>query len=388
MSTQERALQRSSENLAKTQKLAADIGAAGQAAAAALSHFDRLLEQSQAKPASGSDQQQFAQLLSDVALLEAAQYEAAGAVRQLETMDLRVKFAREGAQRDVSSPFLNRGLQATILQQMTLGSDQYLAQRSVVSQRHGELQGRAARLFDEMELQLKRLSTSIAPTAAAFTSPGAIANVRPWVMFTEGPSHIIESVFVGLQKAIRSAVAEFTWQITSSDAEHPGTCACVLQFHFNSLADDKRFGLSVPLAELLQLEGRDWQGLALARAEVDLPLRLCSAMGPLKSGSLSSGPRKIESLPQVLLTPTDGDTVPASVRVRAAVWDEQLAGFRFATEGAAPATLLWAPPATLSSSRDIPVVQPAQPKRIGFIHIPPVPLLEPFSVLKDLQLDD
>ncbi len=388
LSPQERALQRSSENLAKVQKIVAQISSAGQEAGAALSHFDQLLGQPQAKQASGPAGQQLAQLWVDVSALESAQRDATRAVRKLEAMESRVKFAREGAQRDVSSPFLDRGLQATILEQITQSSDQYLAQQSFVSQRHRELLGRAALLFDGIELQLDRLSAAIAKPPTTFTSPAAIANVRPWVMYSERSSQIIESAFVGLQKAIRSAVAEFTWQITSTDAGHPGTCACVLQFHFSSLAGDKRFGLSVPLAELYQIEGRNWQNLAAAGAEVDLPFRLSSAMGPLKSGSLSIAARKIESLPQVLLTPTDGNIVPARVRVRAAVWNKQLAAFCFTTEGAAPTTLLWTPAATLETHAETSTVAPSAPQQIGYFQTPPVPLPEPFSGLKAVQFDD
>lgn len=391
-SAQERALKSSSENLVKVQRIAADINSAGQAAAAALGHFDVLLGQLQAKQASGSEEKQLAELLRGVSSLESAQHNAVMAVRKLESLKLTVQFARDGAQRDLSSRFFDRGIQASILQQMTRSSDQYLAQLSVVTKRHGELHARATLLLDVAEQQLTRLFsiTGTGPTKAAntFSALATAANVRPYLMSVERPSQSIESQFVELQKAIRSAVGEFTWQITSTSGEHPGTYAGVVQFIFNNLSDDQRFGLSVPLSELVQIEGRNWQSLAAANAEVDLPFRMCSGTVASTPGSRFRGLKEIKELTQVLLTPTNGSIVPSNVRVRAAVWNEPLAAFRFMTEGTAPTTLLWTPAATLQNSHGAPAVQTNKPNRIGFFHSPCVPLLGSFSMLANVQFDD
>jgi hypothetical protein len=218
-SAAERALLSSNQNLAKVQKIAADVGVAEQAVETAFAHFDQLRG---ALP-SGIDE-----LQSNISSWEAAQQDALTAVRKFEFLKMRIQFARDDAQRSLGHPFLNAPLQQTVFQQITQTHDRYIAQLPVIAQRHGDLQTRVEAVLDAAEEQLVRqrslAGTGPTKTRTSVTAPAAFANARPHVLLN-GASSPGDSLLVTLQKAIRSAVAEFTWLITSG-TEVPAIRLC------------------------------------------------------------------------------------------------------------------------------------------------------------------
>lgn len=378
-SAAERALTSSKQNLAKVQKIAADVAVAEQAVETAFAHFDQL----QGTLPSGIDE-----LESQISSWEAAQQEALTAVRKFEFLKMSIQFAKDDAQRSLGRPFLDATLQQTVFQQITRTHDRYIAQLPVIAQRHRDLQTRVEAMLDAAEEQLVRMrslaGTGPTKTRTSVTAPAAFANSRPHVL-VNGASSPGDSLLVALQKAIRSAVAEFTWLITSGTEEHRGQYAAVLQFDFASRGADHRYGLSVPLTELLQIEGHDWQSLAATNAEVDVAFRMSTGTVATKPGTMFRGLKEILELSRVYITPTNGSVLSSKVRTRAAIWDEPLNRYSFTAEGLAPTTVSWLPPVALESSTP---VERNQPNRMGFIQTPPLPLLEPFVAIEEVQFDD
>ena len=382
-SAAERALRSSNQNLAKVQKLAADVAVAEQAVETAFAHFNQLLGAGGPTPAPGIDEQE-----SRISSLETAQLDSLGAVRKFEYLETGIRLARDDAQRSLGHPFLDAPLQQEVFQQITRTHERYITQLPVITQRHHDLRTRVVTMLDTAEEQLVRLrsmaGTSPTRTRSTFSAPEAFANARPCVMLN-GESPQDDGLLVGLQNSVRSAVAEFTWLITAGTEEHRGQYAAVLRFDFASRAADQRFALGVPLSELLQIEGLDWQALAAAKAEVDVAFRMSTGTVALKPGTTFRGLKEVLDQAQVYITPTNGSALSSKVRVRAATRDEHLNRYSFTAEGPVPTNVYWTPPTVLENSA------PAErnlPNRMGSIQTPPLPLLEPFIAIEEVQFDD
>ncbi|MEK1841284.1 MAG: S-type pyocin domain-containing protein, partial [Pseudomonas sp.] len=267
--------------------------------------------------------------------------------------------------------------------------DRYLAKLNEINQRLHRFQVDAEALLAVAQTQLvdQRYQQGAGPTQAGelLFAPLAFANARPGIFLDGGLSQPLETHRVALQKAIRSAVAEFTWQITSGAQDHQGQYAAVLQFEFTSRAEVGRYGLSVPLLELLPIEGQDWQDLAATGAEVDLPFRMSSGTYAVPPRTMSQGLREINTLLQVAITPTNGNVLSSRVRVRAAVWNEQMKTYCFTADGPAPAIVSWSEPAPLDATSTL---APAPEYRLGFLRSSPVPLLEAFNDMAAIRFDD
>ncbi|CAK9892123.1 MULTISPECIES: S-type pyocin domain-containing protein [Pseudomonas] len=385
----ERALANSSRQQEEVRKLDAGISKTAPAAVRALDQLDRLLTQLQAlqvAPAEEPVEQRLSTCVNDIAGLEQAQEEADSAVVGLQYYRSSVRFAKERAVRDVSNGFYDRAMQEIVLAQMTRISDDYGVQLSQASERHTILHARAMSLLDRLEEQHVRLvaATGTGPgnVARAFNAPVHGAQLRPCLLAGEGGTVASEEQMISLQSAVRSAVGEFTWQVTSTQEVHPGTYADVLQFVFNRIAVDHRFALTLPLVELLPIEGQPWHELAQAQASVELPMRLCSGTAAATADKRFKGLQEVTEFAQVRLTSTNGGKLPTEVRVRAAEWDEQAKVFRFTSEGVAPITLFWSPrPRVENPGRGVTLP-------VGLFHVPRVPPLEPFGQLADVRFDD
>ena len=100
---------------------------------------------------------------------------------------------------------------------------------------------------------------------------------------------------------------------------------------------------------------------------------------------MSRGLREINTLLQVAITPTNGNVLSSRVRVRAAVWNEQMKTYCFTADGPAPAIVSWSAPANLET---ISTLTPAPEYRLGFLRSSPVPLLEAFNDMAAIRFDD
>lgn len=377
---------RIAQSLAEVKKVAVDIAASKQAVEPAFGLFEQRIRHLRSQQSADVD---IRGREADIRSLETAEFESRLAVRRYEFWEMGLRFKRDAAQRDLTYGRAEQAQWKNILQQITATEVHYSTTLSAIKQRLQGLQVEAEALLINAQTQLvrQRRLEGVGPTQAPnlLNAPLGFVNSRPSVLLNGALSQPLETHRVSLQKAIRSAVAEFTWQMTSATESHLGQYAAVLQFDFSSRAETEVYGLSIPLVELLPIEGQDWQRLAMTRAEVDIPFRVSSGSCSVPAGTLKRGLREITMLLQVVLTPTNGNVLPSTVRVRAAVWDEHLHEFRFTADGVAPVTIRWIAPDTL---KNIPDLAPAPEYRLGFLRSPSAPLLEPFSDIKAIHFDD
>ena len=374
-------------SLMEVQKIAADVALSEQAVEMAFGVFERGIQHSrsqQSAPLGISEQE------TRIRALELAQHETLIAVRKFEFHKMRIQFAKNSAQSNLSYARSEQAQWQGITQQINATHDRYIALLATIAQRHRAFHDQAEALLEEAQEQLIRSRTQagVGPAQTAHLMPASlvVANKRPDILLDRAPSTLLFSQQVDLQKAIRSAVAEFTWRNTSGELSDENQCAGVLQFEFSSRADTKIFGLSVPLSELQPLEGQDWQALAAEGSEVEVFFRMGTAVVPGKPGTMFKGLREIKVLEQVYITPSPRNTPSARVRVRVAQYDEQLNAYSFTTDGTAPITVRWAEPVTLE--RSVPAA-PTASHRLGFVHSSPLPALEPLAGEgKDLRIDN
>lgn len=375
--------------LMEVQKIAADVAISEQAMEMVFGVFDRGIQHSRSQQSAVLAIPEQEASMRD---LEFAQHETLIAVRKLEFHKMGIEFAKNSAQRKLKyaqSPSEQAQWQG-IAQQINATHDRYLSLLAAVTQRHRALHDQAEALLAYAQEQLIRsrtqARTGLAQTAPLMTASLAIANKRPDLLLEGEPSALQFSQHVDLQNAIRSAVAEFTWRNTSDEPSDENQRAGVLQFEFSSRADTKIFGFSVPLSELLPLEGQDWQTLAANGGEVDVFFRMGSAVVPSKPGSKFKGLREIKVLEQVYVTPSPRNPPSSRVRVRVAQYDEQLNAYCFTADGSAPITVRWSDPVTLE--RSVPAARTAS-RRLGFVQSSPLPAIEPLMGEGiDLQIDD
>lgn len=368
---------------AEVQRIAAGVAVSERAVETAFGFFEQGIQhlRSQQNVHLGIPEQE-----TNSRTLELAQHETFIAISNLKFWKMRMEFAKSDAQRNLTYARSEQTLWQSIGQQINSTYDRYIARLTGISQRHRVLHDEAEALLIAAQEQLIR-SRNLAGTgptqaACAITASLAFADKRPNVLLEGGPSALLVSQRTDLQKAIRSTVAEFIWQNTSGEPADKIRCAAVLHFEFSSRADRQVYGLSVPLAELLPIEGQDWQNLAASRAEVDVPFRMRTAVVPAKPRTMYQGLRELKTLSQVHILPSKGSHPASGVRVRAAQRTERRNTFSFTADDAAPITVYWSAPVTLET---IPPVAPA-PSRLGFVRSSPVPVLE--ISMGDVRFDD
>jgi hypothetical protein len=379
----QRASQRSNLNLEKVRKLVAEIQAAEQQGKLKLTALEQQLARS---PASGTPAQQLAASLAALRALELAQHQAKAAFDQLKRLQMSVKNALDSAKRDATSSFYDAAIQAVVLREMTAGSQRHAAALASTEARQPALYTRGVKLIESLESRIAQLAkaTATGPGYGPLTLKAAAhaASLYPALLTAQGLSREVASQQHHLVKTFRSAVAELDWQAASLQGDHPGTYADVVEFVLSTPSDDPRYAVTVPLGEMLESDRTDWAGLAAEHGEVDLPVRLCSTVRGATSGS-SAGVKPFTRYSHVVMTPTQGKVVPSRVRVRAARWDASRKAFLFTSEGTVPVAVQWqagsAPYITLDHSR---------PPSIGFLSMPPVPLIERFANLAQVQFDD
>lgn len=379
----QRASQSSNRNLEKVRKLAAEIQTAEQQGKLKLTALEQQLARA---PAVGTPVQQLAASLAALRTLELAQHQAKAAFDQLKRLQMPVKFALDGAKRDATSPFLNAAIQAVVLREITAGSQRHAAALASTQARQPALYARGVKLIESLESRIAQLAkaTATGPGYGSLTLKAAAhaASLHPALLTAQGLSREVASQQHHLIKTFRSAIAELDWQAASLQGDHPGTYADVVEFVLSTPSDDPRFAVTVPLGEMLESERTDWAELAAERGEVDLPVRLCSTVRGATTGT-STGVKPFTRYSHVVMTATQGKVVPSRVRVRAARWDASLQAFLYTSEGAAPVTVQWQTGSAPYARRDL-----SSPPSIGFLRMPPVPLIERFATLAQVKFDD
>ncbi|MDU9392708.1 bacteriocin immunity protein [Pseudomonas sp. zfem002] len=385
LSPEERKLAESTKDLAKAQGLAADIDAAAQSAQAALLEFTRLLDQWQAQPL---DARSIEAHIEEMTALETAQSSTVRAMHALQFPKLRVQFARSDAERNISNSFRDPGIQASVLQIVTQTSDRHLAAVADADQRHRALHARCMPLFEAAEAHLvHRLAASGAPEKApcVVRLSARATQLRPCLIVPN--ERTIDLRQLGkMKKAIRSAVAEFSWQTTSLDNEHPRSFSGIIEFFFDHWKDRDWYAASVPLSELMPIDGHDWQELARSAGEVDVPYRLFSRTAPVTRRKLFVGLKQITTVQQICLTPTHGDLLPAQVKVVGIDPAPSNGVHSLRVRGWPPLDLRWDLVSGVAelSLDDAPKTQAVA----SDISIPVTPLLESLDTAGDASFDD
>lgn len=382
LTREQRAIQSSTSNLEKVRKLVAEIHESEQQVT---QHLAALEQQLATYPGANTPEQQLAASLATLQALENTQHRAKRALGQLERLQMSVKFALDGAVRDASSPFLNAAIQAVALQEIIAGSQLHAAALASAQARHPALYTRGVALIESLEARIAQLAkaTASGPGHGPLTLKAAAhtASLHPALLTAQGLSREVAQQQHHLIKTFRSAVAEMEWQATSVRGDHPGTYADVVEFVLSTPSDDPRFALTVPLVEVLDGGLQDWAALAEARAEVHMPMRLCSTVQGVAVAT-STGVKPFTRHSHVVLTSATG-TVSSSVRVRAAVWDADQQALMFSSEGSSPVTVKWQKGSAPYAPRDL-----SRPPGIGFLRMPSVPLIEHFADMTQVRFDD
>lgn len=373
-------------SLASVQAIAGDVAASAQKVEAALHLFAQRIQQLRDQL---NVQPDILSRETEIQALERAQHEAVITVRKFESWKMRVEFAKSDAQRQLTYARSDQVQWQSIAQQISATHDHYIAQLASTAQRHRVLHEQAEALLISAQDQLivVRNLAGTGPTQVACTiiASLAFANKRPDILLVNEPSGLETSQKVGLQNAIRSTVAEFSWQNTSSEATAGNQYSGVLYFGFSSRADRQVYGLSLPLSELMPIEGQDWEHLAESENEIDLPFRMSTTIAPAKPGKIFQGLREIKTLSQVYVTPSLGGPDVPGVRVRLAKKNERNNTFSFTAEGGTPITVLWSdsvPSTVVTSTGSAPL------PRLQFVHTPRMPLLENFVDAERPRADD
>ena len=380
LTREQRASQSSTRNLEKVRKLVADIHSSEGEAEQKLATLEHQFTLAGAAP-----EQELAASVEALHALVVAQHQAKRAVDQLQRLQMSVKFAHEGAQRDAANSFLDPAIQAVVLQEIAQGSQRHAVALAAAQARHPALYDRGVTLMESLEARVAQLAKASAsgPGHGALTLMAAArtASLHPAVLTAQGLSREVAEQQHHLNKSFRSAVAELEWQSTSLEGKHPGSFVDVAEFVLSTPSDDPRFAVTVPLDELFDSEPHDWVALAQARAEVALPVRLCSTVRAA-SGATSTGVKPFTRYSHVIMTLTQGGVVPSRVKVRSAGWNAMQQAYVFTSEGDSPVTVAWQN-GSVHAPTDL-----SRPPGIGFFRMPKVPLVEPFENLAEVQFDD
>lgn len=356
-------------SLAEVEKIAVDVAVSGQVVEEAFSHFEQQIRDLQSQKNTRLD---IPNQEAGIRTLEVTQHEALMAVRKYEFWKMRVAFVQSGAQRSLTYAQSGQAQWQSLVQQINATHDRYISRLAGITQRHRALHDEAEALLIAAHQHLidSRSTTQTAHTISASLDS---ADKRPDLLLTGGSPVLLASQQTDLLKAIRSAVAEFSWQNTSGEAGTENQRAAVFSFAFSSRADAQLFGVSVPLSELLAIEGQDWQHLAAKQADVDVPFRMSTAAVPAKPGKMFQGLREIKTLSQVYVTACGGCRSISGVRVRAATQDQHRNRFSFRPVGSSGVTVHWNRPISVETG---PVATPTQQRRVGFVQSERVPIIE------------
>ncbi|MVV49855.1 colicin immunity protein [Pseudomonas sp. PB120] len=374
-------------SLTNVRKIALDVAVSEQAVDLAFSVFGQRVQHFRSVQGVSLD---IYDQENNIRELERAQHDSYLSTRKFEFFKMHIEFTRKIAQGDLKYARSDLAQWQDIAHQINGTYDRYIARLAAINQRHRTLHDEAEALMIAAQQKLIGSQTlagaSPALTVCRLQALLAIVGNRPNLLLEDESSALEFSQQVDLQKAIRSAVAEFTWRNTSDEPADEKHRAAVLQFEFTSRADNKVFGLSVPLFELMPVEGQDWQSLAAERSEVLVPVRMGSAVVPAKPGSMFRGLREVQSLEQVHITSSRHNLSAPRVRVRGAQSAEQPNSFSFTADGSAPITIEWS--ASTAVQTRVPDAPPPT-HRVGFVYSSSIPPLELVTGSgEDVPIDD
>ncbi|MCX4217120.1 MULTISPECIES: bacteriocin immunity protein [Pseudomonas] len=376
------AQQRLAQSLVDVQKMNAELAAAEQTAEASLVLLQQRIRQMRERQSAQLD---LLEREADIRALEVAEADSRAAVARYGSWKMRIQFRRESAQRDVTFARSEQGQWQNIALQVSTTGDRFSARSNDLYQRLSVAQIEAESLLTTAQaclIEQRNQGVGSLRLPVNLFAPLAHANARPAIMLDGALSGSLEEHRIELQKSIRSVVADLTWQVSSGAEATRRQHAAVLQFDFSSRAEVGWYGVCVPLAEFLPLEGLDWQQLAVTAGTVAMPFRMSSGSYTVPAKTMHRGIREIKTLHQVTLASNQS---LSHVRVRGALWNEHVRAYSFTTDEAGLLTVNWCPLETLETS---PAPYDAREPRLGFLRSSPVPVLETISDSVTARFDD
>ncbi|MNX29581.1 Colicin-E2 immunity protein [compost metagenome] len=371
---------------AEVQRIAADVAVSDQAVETAFAAFEQSTSHLRSEAGAQLD---ISSQESSIRTLERTQREALNTIRKFAFWKWRIESVKRSVQSSLRFARTDQGQWQSIAYQINATYNQYLARLTVINPRHQRVNEEAESLLNIAQEQLisSRQLAKLGPAHVAFVINGILDFIdnRPAVLLQGEPSALEFLQQVELQKSLRSAVAEFTWQDASGTSRKTIERAPVLNFGFSSRADTQVFGLSVPLSELMPIEGEAWQSLAQSGAEVDVPFRMGSTVVTVAPGSQLLGIEGVKSMSQVYVAASQASNSTLKVPVKLARQEQGAQSFSFTADGTAPVTICWSNAPSLGNSQ---LRDPAQSNPLSFIQSPPVPILEPLSDNKGAHFDD
>jgi hypothetical protein len=375
---------RSAAALAHAEQMESRMPLADQTVEQALQSFDQplgnieaLLQVSGLPVSAQPTKQQLAGLIENISLLQAAKPPLRLAVALFNaavgSLDSTIEQAKRGLENTQSS--IDRAVNETIVQTLTHARNRYQARSSVVQKHMERLQTRATAALSWAQEQRTRLGALLdhgpKDIPHTFVAPTMAIN-HPFVL-TALSADQFQSSLLDLQFMSRSAIARFFWEAETSTDEVTGQYIDLLRFS-TRLGGDEHYGFTLPLSEVMPLNGHDWP-LVAKHGEVKLPFRLNSGVIFVEKDSCD--------YQHIYLTPTNGTTSPSAVRVRAAIYDPEQRTYRFTSDDLAPTSIIWSPGSKLANLTP----RNAGPSpNSGSVRPELVPTLKPLPA--DVQFDD
>ncbi|MFL6535390.1 MAG: bacteriocin immunity protein, partial [Pseudomonas sp.] len=252
---------RATQELAKARRMAGEIAAAEQKVESAFTLLGSAIQSlaQQSLHAASGDREK------GIRHIEHAQHELLMAVRTFERDKMTVEFAKKWAQQNLARNQADNAIWQANLHQAIANHSHYVARLALISQRHAELHLKAETALDNAwEHLVRSRAADVGP--ALFRVPAA-DNLECPKLLVSNAQPLVPLQRTALQKALRSAVAEFNWSLSDGAPEHSGQYAGVLSFRFASRAKAVRFGFCAALNELALIDP-DWQVLAAQRGNV------------------------------------------------------------------------------------------------------------------------
>lgn len=382
---------RSAAKLNKVSKEVSDMSFAEQAIEQALQAFaqplTRIEEQkkhSEIIVSEESAEYRFTKLVEDISLTLAAEGQAGMTLFRFQRLGASLKFDHMQAQRNVEnpSPWDDSAVQKAVFQKITQIQNRFLTQLPVFERRKNELKARMTEVMPWAEEQRVRLATQAEKgpndvPGTLIARATAAANHAVVLVPTATAAAAFETSLASLRFATQSAIAKFAWEAAASTNGAVGQFTDLLLFS-TRLGNDERYGFSLSLSEIIPLNGHDWQRIAEAGDEVELPVRLGSGVVFMEKES--------REYKHIYITPTDGADRPSKVRVRTAIFDSEHHAYRFTSDGSAPTTIIWTQQPILESLSDPVPVNLGWTNHPGIIRPQSLPNLLPLPT--DAQFDD
>ncbi|KFE57922.1 bacteriocin immunity protein [Pseudomonas syringae] len=394
LSSQEQAWKASSANMNKLQALISKASQADEVVDRAFVSLEALLNSAESilKKEAGraSDQQTYANLEKILEQLEAADHWLITALQSHAYHKSGFEFARQDAQRSLSSPYLHKDLQVSIHRLANEAGGKYQSRLAQFKQRQHAIFPRAEAVLSRLEESLVSAATILksGPAIAAntFIVPLEDVGSTPRILTTiPETSASFERVAIDLKKSIRSAVAGLSWLTPAADGKTIGW-ANIFSFEFSRRGCGLPFALTTPLSELMPIEGVDWSEMAGQRTDVPLKFRLCSGVSGV-SVKVHWGLKEVTEFAYLAVVHVDQLSPSAKVSVRAAQWDRAKNAYYFDSPSSPGNRVYW-------SSDSLPKIEsnwPPTTNRInasGYKAPVATPVVETIDNSAQLNFDD